>query len=283
METEELMSIPAEELARGVNIGGEIHVTIVKDDDALSRNFATAMADEIKRNNKADKRTSFILPVGPKGQYEPFVDIVIEEDIDLSKCSFFFMDEYLADDDRYIPVNHPLSFRGFVEETVTMPLTGKAGFDPKSVHFPDPNNVETYAKLIKDSGGVDISFAGVGINGHLAFNEPPEGPVEVDEFLNRPTRVLSLSRETRTINSVTAGGGAIDYIPRRAVTVGMKEIFSAKKIRIYMNRGWQKYGVRRALHGEVSPTFPVSLVRRHRDVSFVITEEVAQPPSPEIK
>ncbi|MBN1574627.1 MAG: glucosamine-6-phosphate isomerase [Deltaproteobacteria bacterium] len=283
METEKLMSIPAAELARGINIGGDIPVTIVKYDEALSQNFARTMADEIEKNNNTDKKTSFILPVGPKGQYEPFVNIAIDEGIDLSRSSFFFMDEYLTDDDRYISTNHPLSFRAFVEETLTKRLTGRAGFDPKSVHFPNPADVGAYGNLIEDSGGIEVSFAGVGINGHLAFNEPPDMPVDIEEFLNLPTRVLSLSRETRTINSVTAGGGAIDYIPKRAVTVGMREIFSAKKIRIYMNRDWQKYGVRRALYGEISPIFPASLVRRHVDVAFVITEEVALPPAPEIR
>lgn len=277
--TEKLMSILAKELGKGV----DIPVIVVKDDAALSHHFARAMADDIERNNEANRKTNFILPVGPKGQYEPFVDIVIRESLDLSRCSFFFMDEYLADDDRYIPIEHPLSFRGFIEQTVTVPLTGRAGFNPKSVHFPDPADVGAYGKLIEDCGGIDISFAGVGINGHLAFNEPPEEAVEIEGFLNRPTRILSLSRETRTINSVTAVGGAIDYIPKRAVTVGMREILSAKKIMIYMNRDWQKFVVRRALYGEVSAFFPVSLVRKHKDVSVVITEEVSQPPSPEIR
>ncbi len=277
----ELMSIPANKLGAGV----DIPVVIVKDDESLSVHFARAMADEIEKNNKRDKRTNFILPVGPKGEYELFVDIVIRESLDLSNASFFFMDEYLGDDNSYIPKEHPLSFRGFIERAVTMPLAGSTGFNRENIHFPNPKDVGAYGKLIKETGGIDISFAGVGINGHLAFNEPPEDfeKIDDDEFSNLSTRVLTLSRETRTINSVTAVGGAIGYIPKKAVTVGMSEILSAKKIRLYMNRFWQKYGVRRILHGEISASFPASLVKNHKDVAIVITEEVSRPPSPEIK
>ncbi len=277
----ELMSIPANKLGAGV----DIPVVVVKDDELLSVHFARAMADEIEKNNKSDKKTNFILPVGPKGQYKYFVDIVISESLDLSNSSFFFMDEYLEDDDSYIPKEHPLSFRGFVERTVIAPLTGSAGFNRSNIHFPNPKDVDAYGKLIKDSGGIDISFAGVGINGHLAFNEPPEDFEKIidDEFSNLSTRVLTLSRETRTINSVTAANGAIGYIPKRAVTVGMSEILSANKIRLYMNRVWQKYGVRRVLYGEISASFPASLTKNHKDLAIVITEEVSLPPAPEIK
>ena len=54
----------------------------------------------------------------------------------------------------------------------------------------------------------DCCFGGIGINGHLAFNEPPEPgeQISADAFAALPTRVLTLSRETRTINSVTVGG-----------------------------------------------------------------------------
>ena len=99
----------------------------------------------------------------------------------------------------------------------------------------------------------------------------------MEEFAALPTRVLSLSRETRTINSVTVGGG-IEVVPRRCVTVGMKEILASRKLRFYCNRPWQSAVVRRVLHGPITPACPASLLRLHRDAVLTVADYVAQPP-----
>jgi glucosamine-6-phosphate deaminase len=205
--------------------------------------------------------------------------------LDLSGLTLFFMDEYLTDDDAYIAESHPLSFRGFVKRALIEPLAGHPGWDPRRVHFPDPKRPDDYPRLIDDTGGIDIAFAGVGIVGHLAFNEPPEPgeTVSPEEYMGRGTRVLTLSRETRTINSVTAAGGGIFYIPTRAVTVGMREILAADSIMIYMNRFWQKAVIRRMLHGEVTAAFPASLIRTRENVSITATEEVSRLPLPTLR
>src|SRR5207302_3340209 len=105
---------------------------------------------------------------------------------------------------------------------------------------------EAIQNLIDARGGVDACFGGIGINGHIAFNEPaePNEAISLEEFARLPTRVLTLSRETRTINSVTVGG-ELAVIPRRAITVGMKEILATKRLRFYCNRVWQSGVVRR--------------------------------------
>src|SRR6185369_16437550 len=106
---------------------------------------------------------------------------------------------------------------------------------------------------------------------HIAFNEPPEAgeTISNDTFAKLPTRVLSLTRETRTINSVTVGG-EMAVIPKRAVTVGMKECLAAKKLRFYCNRPWQSAVVRRVLHGPLTPHCPASYLRNHPDASLTI-------------
>jgi glucosamine-6-phosphate deaminase len=277
----ELLSIPPERLGEGTDVS----FFIVSDEEMLYRHFAEAMVEKISGDVSSGRRTNFILPVGPVGQYAIFVELVRERGIDLSGLTLFFMDEYLTDDDRYIPAEHPLSFRGFVRRSFSEFFTADVGFSEARIFFPDPENPASYEKHIEKHGGIDICFAGVGINGHLAFNEPPDegDEISVEDFLSLPTRVLSLSRETKTINSVTAAGGAIEYIPRRAVTVGMKEIFASRRLMVYMNRSWQRAVVRRMLHGEMTAHFPASLVRMHPDVSVIVTDEVARSPLPKLR
>src|SRR5439155_14156396 len=96
-------------------------------------------------------------------------------------------------------------------------------------------------------------------------------------FAALPTRVLSLTRETRTINSVTVGG-EIAVIPKRAVTVGMKECLSARKMRFYCNRPWQSAVVRRVLHGPITSTCPASFLRTHSDAEIAVADDVVAEP-----
>ena len=89
--------------------------------------------------------------------------------------------------------------------------------------------------------------------------------------------MLSLSRETRTINSVTIGG-EISIVPRRAITVGMKEILASRRCRFYCNRPWQRAVVRRVLYGPITGACPASLLRTHRDAQITVAKYVAEPP-----
>ena len=146
--------------------------------------------------------------------------------------------------------------------------------------FPEPGKEGEIQEAIDRLGGVDVSFGGVGINGHIAFNEPPELEEEITDqaFAALGTRTLSLTRETRTINAVTAANGYIDYIPRRCVTVGMREILAARKVRFYMNRTWQRGVVRKIALGPVTRFAPASFFQVHPDASLTIAAYVAEPP-----
>jgi glucosamine-6-phosphate deaminase len=150
--------------------------------------------------------------------------------------------------------------------------------------FPDPRNLQEPARQIAERGGVDACFGGIGINGHVAFNEPPE-PGErpsPEEFAALPTRILALARETRTINANTVGG-SIEVIPRRCVTLGMREILAARRLRLYCNRPWQSAVIRRVLHGPVEPACPASFLRTHADPAVTLTAQVAEPPQIQLR
>ena len=156
---------------------------------------------------------------------------------------------------------------------------------PEQRVWPDPRDLDAVARAITREGGVDVCFGGVGITGHLAFNDPPEPGevVSLDEFRRRATRIVRLSRETLVINAVTAARGNLDRIPRLAVTVGMTEILGSRKVRLYMNREWQAAIVRKLLHGPVTPAVPASLLQEHRDAHVTIAEPVAEVPEPALR
>ncbi len=252
-------------------------VTVFESEIDLYYDMALSMYAEIRENNRKKENTVFILPVGPVFQYRRFVKMCEIIPLDLSRVYCFFMDEYLDDDGGLIDPDSPLSFRGFINRELLNKVPKESGFSPGQIIFPDPENTGAYDQLLEELGGAHTCYAGVGINGHLAFNEPEEG-ISAEEFAGRPTRAIELTRETITINSNTAMRGAFEKVPPRAVTVGMKQILAAKKLRIYMNRPWQSSVVRKLLFSPVSAAFPATLARNHPDTEIGITGTVALKP-----
>ncbi len=255
----------------------KIPVEVMADNAAVFSAIAREMADEIVRKNAANERTVFICPVGPVGQYPYFVDIVNRERISLKNVWFVNMDEYLTDEKEWIDVSEKLSFRGFMNRTVYTKVDPELVMPEAQRIFPDPKDVENVPRMIEKLGGVDICFGGIGINGHLAFNEAQD-ELTPEQFKTLRTRVLAITPETRTANAIGDLNGALDDMPRYCVTIGMDEIFHARKIRLGCFRDWHRSVVRHAAYGEVSAHFPVTLLQDHPDAKIRITEFVAELP-----
>lgn len=275
-ELPDYLTVTAAELGRGT----PVKVRILGEMASVGQDLAEALLREILDARAAGRSATLIVPVGPVDQFPILAQMINDQRIDCRDVVIINMDEYLTDDDRYVPADHPLSFRGFMDRLFYDRLDPELAPPPEHRMFPDPQHPERIASLIADRGGVDACFGGIGINGHIAFNEPPEPGVTmtVEEFAALPTRVLSLTRETRTINSVTVGG-ELAIIPRRAVTVGMQECLGARRLRLYCNRPWQSAVVRRVLHGPITAACPASLMRLHPDAVLSVAEYVAQPPN----
>lgn len=253
---------------------------IVEDHDSLNRVAARHVVDLVSENSQMGKDTTLILPVGPL-LYEPLAELCNREKVPLDRLTIFMMDEYLDTDGNPIPESHPLSFKGFVRASLVSQLDPALGFSMDRVIFPLPDLLDEVSNGILSIGGVDLCFGGVGISGHLAFNDPPE-PEETDKDINWvrncPARIVTISRESTTQMAVGGTHGNWAIIPRRAVTLGMKEILASKRICLTFMRTWHAGTMRRALFGPVSPDCPASLVQEHPNVEVVLTESAAAPP-----
>ena len=259
--------------------GTPVRVRVLGDMASIARDMAEVMLEEIRRAERDGRPATFIVPVGPVDQFHILAERINHEHVDIRDVCFINMDEYLTDEDRWIDGDHPLSFRGYMNRLFYDRLNPELAPRTGNRVFPDPFDCGGVQKTIDERGGVDVCFGGIGINGHIAFNEPPEPGESTsnDAFANLPTRVLPLTRETRTINSVTVGG-EIAVVPRRAVTVGMKECLAARRLRFYCNRPWQSAVVRRVLHGPITPACPASFLRTHLDAEIAVADYVAAKP-----
>ena len=271
----EYLSIGPDRLGEGV----PVKLRACGDMEALADDMARAMLETIRQARQQGRSATLIVPVGPVDQLPVLAEMINQQQLDCREVMLINMDEYLTDDDQWVDIDHPLSFRRFMSTKFYDLLEAELAPRPENRVFPDPTDPGAIQKVIDERGGVDACFGGIGINGHIAFNEPPEPgeSVSVEEFAALPTRSLSLSCQTRTINSVTVGG-EISVIPRRAVTVGMKEILASRRLRFYCNRPWQRAVVRRALHGPLTPACPASLLRTHADAELAVADYVAELP-----
>ena len=266
-------NISAEDLGKDANIS----ILKLGDSGEVFYEMALEMVNVIKEHNAAGKHTVFICPVGPVGQYPIFVRLVNRDRVSLKQCWFINMDEYLNDDDTYISESSPLSFHGFMKRTVYEKIDPELVMPEEQRIFPDPEHPERIHEIITGLGGVDVCFGGIGINGHLAFNEADDS-LTAEEFAKLPTRVLTISRETRTSNAIGDLNGAIDAMPHKAITIGISEILAARKVRIGVFRDWHRAVIRQAAYGEVSAHFPATLLQRHPDAMIITNANAAKQP-----
>ena len=204
-------TIPAAELGKGSNIKVELCETEVD----LYWKMAIEVLELIQENNAKGEKTVMIVPYGPLGPYARLVELINKHRVSLKNCWFINMDEYLDENKQYLPKTDPLSFRGGMDRIFYGLVDPELLMPEEQRIFPEPGNEGRIWETIQKLGKLDMCWGGVGITGHIAFNEPPE-PGEVctdEEFLQRPTRVLKLARETKTINAFMNAGADLDAIP----------------------------------------------------------------------
>lgn len=269
-----------------------IPLTILPDLPSLFGHFARAIADEIAANNAAGRPTRLILPVGPVGQYPLLANLCNHESISWRDVHVFLMDEYCDWQGRRIPPEHPLSFEGFARRTLFAELRADLALPETQLHAPDPLHIDRISEQIAQVGGVDSCYGGVGVHGHIAFNEPPISrwfKLTPAEFKASKTRLVQLAPETVVMNAARAASGDFSALPPMAVTLGLADVLAARRIRLYCQGGvWQRTALRMALigspHGDPitgeDVDYPVTLLRRHPDLAIVTDEMTAQPPIP---
>lgn len=253
------------------------HLVVCEDLDDLHRQFAKDIAKHLRACNAEGKSTSLILPVGPTGQYPVLVDILNRESISLENVRLFFMDEYCDEDGCAVSPDHPLSFQGTARKVFLDHLDTNLGLQEDRVIFPDQENIDQLEGMIEQAGEIDICYGGIGIHGHVAFNEPEQGIATLGP------RKVRLNDFTVTINAVRSRiGGNLECHPRLAYTLGMKQILSARQVRLYCRNGcefdWANTVLRLALLGEAGDDYPVTHLRNHVEYVLVTDRETLRAP-----
>jgi glucosamine-6-phosphate deaminase len=255
-------------------------VTVVADAGALNRAIAAEFADLLEAKAQRGETLTVIAPVGPL-DYTVIAAEVTRRGLTCHNLRIINMDEYLDESDRLVPLDHPLSFRRFMEETFFACLEDGARPRPENIIFPDPDAPHRVTELIDEIGGADICWAGLGITGHVAFNDPPAmlgEPEDIASFRTCKTRTLTIGPMSRAQMLMGGTNGNYGVLPTRAATVGMYELLMSKRFHCTFMRNWHAGLWRRAFLGPVTPEFPGSLLQEHPNLKITMTELAAAVP-----
>ena len=265
-------AIPRSELGKGT----KARIIVVPTAEAMQQAFVDDVASLLRERNAQGRSLSVILPVGPV-QFRPLAERLNRDRLDLRRFYVFPMDEFCNETGERVSEDHPLSLRGFLRRELVDLLDPSLGFRAANLTPPDAANPSAYVHRMSEVGGVDVAYTGLGINGHLAFNEP-EPEMDVEEYARLSVRLVRLSPATIVQMAMGGTDGDLLGIPSRAVTVGMRELLAAREIHGYFPRRWHSAALRRALHGPVTPAFPASYLQRHPNVVITVPAYVAEPP-----
>ena len=196
----------------------------------------------------------------PLGTYSYLADKCANDGLDFSKVTSVNLDEYVGLDG-----TNDQSYRYFMNKN----LFSKVNINIENTYVPNGCAEDlvkegfAYDELIAELGGIDMQLLGIGLDGHIGFNEPEDcftaqtHPVELDESTIEANARFFASKEE---------------VPTKAITMGMKSIMQAKSIVLIAN-GAKKWEIlEKALYGKITPYIPASILQLHPNVTVIYSE-----------
>lgn len=275
----EFCKIPVDQLEKHPD--AKVRIKIFETKEEVHRWVAQGMLDEVKNNNLAGNPTRWILPCGPTGQYSFFIKWVNEQKISLKNVFIFHMDDHLDWQGRPISIDHPFSYEGWMKRNFYDPIEGSLTVPVNQRFFPSINDIDGISRKIIEIGGVDTTYGGIGYRGLIAYNEEPRSPwysISLEEYKQSKTRIVHLNDDTLIALSQRATGGCSHVIPPVAITLGMKDLLSSRRLRFISDTGsWKRTVIRYFLFGEPTLEYPVTLTQSHADVMVVADRDSVLP------
>lgn len=274
----EWIAVPVDDLASRARIP----FVLAESRSDVHERFADDLWAEISGAREAGREISLIVPIGPSDHYPLLAKRINEAQLPLDHVTFFGMDEWLDWQGRPFSTDHPFSLEGRFHRIFVDQIDPALRPRPENVIFPTPLALDRSSEELARRGNLVASYGGVGFQGHLAFNEPPSSrwtPVTADELRDSRTRLIPLAVDSIIAHAQRSAGGNVFAVPPMAITLGMRDLLAAPKVRLYIDTGaWKRTIVRILLFGEPDVDYPVTLVHGHPDVRVVADRDSAAPP-----
>jgi len=197
----------------------------------------------------------------PEGIYRQLIEWYQKGDLDFSEVKTVNLDEYKG-----LTSDNKQSYHYFMKEK----LFSNVNINMENTYLPNGMEEDTaaecnrYNDIIRSLGGIDLQLLGLGLNGHIGFNEPGES-------FEKDTHCVALTKSTIEANSRLFEEG--ETVPSYAYTMGIKSIMRSKRI-LLVASGKEKADILlRALTGPVTPSVPASILQMHNDFTVVADED----------
>ncbi len=238
-----------------------MRIIIEPDPEQAARRAARMVALRV-RNGPA---LVLALPTGntPLPMYAELVRQQRERGLDFSRVAVFGLDEYVGiapDDPRSL---RACLWRHFLAQVNVQPDRCQ-GLDGSARDL--EGECAAYEARIVAAGGLDLVVLGIGVDGHIGFNEPGSS-------LGSRTRIKTLTAETARANA----GGFADpaQVPRLALTIGVGTILDARRCLLLATGSAKAAIIQRAVEGPVSAQITASALQLHPDARVVLDEAAA--------
>ena len=235
----------------------------VFDDKTGLANAAANEAARLIREAIAERGRALIVAATGSSQIEFLESLVTAPDINWGQVELFHLDEYIG-----LPGDHPASFQHYIRERILARVpVGRAWLlngaaDPVA-------ECKRVGEAIA-AAQIDVCFAGIGENGHLAFNDPP-----ADFDADEPFIVVELAERGR---QQQVGGGwfaSLGEVPRTAITMSIRQILKARSILCLASGARKAEAVKLCLAGDIGPMAPASALRLHENATVFLDREAA--------
>ena len=230
----------------------------VENYEQLNEKAAEIIADVVI--SKPDCVLGLATGSSPVGTYKKLIEWNKEGKVDFSKVMTINLDEYEGLDGE-----HDQSYRYFMNDN----LFNHINIDKANTFVPNgkAEDIDAECKSYDErinKVGIDIQLLGIGLDGHIGFNEP-------DEFFTKETHKVVLDESTIVANARFFE--SIDDVPKTAITMGMGGIMSAKKVLLIANGQSKKDILEKAFFGPITPKVPASILQLHNDVTVIFSEK----------
>jgi glucosamine-6-phosphate deaminase len=228
----------------------------------MSRKAAVFVADLVN-----SKQNSLLgLPTGstPIGLYAQLVALYQEGKIDFSEAKAVNLDEYWG-----LGVEDKQSYAYFMKSHLFDQINILPGntFIQNGKAVDGPEECLRYDHILRQLGRVDLQVLGIGMNGHIGFNEP-------SSVFKKSTHIVDLTEDT--IRSNARNFCHSSEVPRQSITMGIGTIMSAKKILLLATGSGKSKALYEAFFGDITPRLPASILQVHPDVTIIADREAMQ-------
>ncbi len=234
-----------------------MRIDAVPDEEAVAREAAAIIVDAVR----AKPGALLGLPTGdtPLRTYAELVRREAAGEADFSGAIAYAVDEF-AGATRATPGTNSVFFREHVR------LRFRALHCPNHAAADPDEHIRAFADAIRRAGGLDLCVLGIGVNGHIAFNEPGSAR-------DSHARTVGLTDASRRAHADAFG--ALDRVPARGMTLGVADLLESRLILVIAQGAHKAAIVREALEGPETAAVPASWLRSHPNVTWLLDEAAA--------